>query len=94
MLMLTVGCCLTQNCNQSRFSFAREEDQGSNFKFTQSFSDFRQNLNHQNMNMNMKRDYVSNTDENGFFAFNFEESDNRSAGNYSSNKISSNVSRL
>ncbi|XP_042753940.1 uncharacterized protein LOC111882575 isoform X2 [Lactuca sativa] len=84
----------TQNCNQSRFSFAREEDQGSNFNFTQSFNDFGQNLNHQNMNMNMKRDFVSNTDENGFSAFNFEESDNRSAGNYSSNKISVSRSQI
>ncbi|KAI3507833.1 hypothetical protein L1887_22828 [Cichorium endivia] len=81
----------TQNSNQSRFSFAREDDgcidQSPNF--TQSLSDFGSGHNLQNFN----REFV---DANGFSSFNFEESD-RTAGNHlsmSSNKISVSRSQI
>ncbi|KAI3678437.1 hypothetical protein L6452_37729 [Arctium lappa] len=95
------GSRKTQNCNQSRFSFAREDDcidQGSNI--TPTLSDFGHGRNHQNIS----RDFVSNTDvyqgqlsdANGFSSFNFEESD-RTTSNHtymSSNKISVSRSQI
>nr|XP_043635512.1 uncharacterized protein LOC122606720 [Erigeron canadensis]XP_043635513.1 uncharacterized protein LOC122606720 [Erigeron canadensis] len=84
----------TQNCNQSRFSFAREDDEsidnGSNF--THNLSDFGPGVGNRNFN----RDFHSNSDaylgqvsnSNGFSSFNFEESD-RTASHHSSmsNKV-------
>ncbi|KAJ9565426.1 hypothetical protein OSB04_001392 [Centaurea solstitialis] len=91
----------TQNCNQSRFSFAREDecvDQGSHIAPT--LSDFAHGLNHQNTS----RDFYSNTDAyqrqisdaNGFSSFNFEESD-RTSSNHTympSNKVSVSRSQI
>ncbi|KAI7729396.1 hypothetical protein M8C21_024333 [Ambrosia artemisiifolia] len=86
------------NCNQSRFSFAREDDgcidQG--LSFTPNLSDFQNGF-------NLRHDFVCNTDVNsgqlsdgnGFSSFNFEKS-NSAAASYSSlssNKISASRSQ-
>ncbi|KAK9053602.1 hypothetical protein SSX86_024676 [Deinandra increscens subsp. villosa] len=92
------GSRKTNNCNQSRFSFAREDeciDQRSSF--TSNLSDFYKGF-------SLRHDFVSNTDGysgqladgNGFSSFNFEESD-RIAANYSSlpsNKITVSRSQI
>ncbi|KAI3760440.1 hypothetical protein L1987_50835 [Smallanthus sonchifolius] len=85
-----------QNFNQSRFSFAREDDecivQKSNF--TASLSDFGNGLNLRNFNTDIYSG--QHTDRNGFSSFNFEESD-RTAGSYSSmssNKFSASRSQI
>ncbi|KAI7725016.1 hypothetical protein M8C21_033597 [Ambrosia artemisiifolia] len=90
------GSRKTQNFNQSRFSFAREEDEYIDQKsnFTPNLSDFGNGLNLRNFSPDV---YSSqHTDRNGFSSFNFEESD-RTAGSYSAmspNKFSGSRSQI
>ncbi|KAK9065912.1 hypothetical protein SSX86_015314 [Deinandra increscens subsp. villosa] len=84
-----------QNFNQSRFSFAREDDEFIDQKsnFTPHPSDFGNSLNLQNFNSD---GYRGQHADNGFSSFNFEESD-RTAGSYSSmpsNKFSVSRSQI
>ncbi|KAJ0765335.1 putative transcription factor C2H2 family [Helianthus annuus] len=74
-----------QNVNQSRFSFAREDDESI---------DQRSNFNFQNFSTDAYP--RQHTDSNGFSSFNFEESD-RTAGGYPSlspNKFSASRSQI
>ncbi|XP_076909554.1 uncharacterized protein LOC143566858 [Bidens hawaiensis] len=73
----------TQNFNQSRFSFAREDDENIDQKsnFNPSFSDFGNGHNLRNLSTDVYP--RQHTEMNGFSSFNFEESD-RTAGSYSS----------
>ncbi|KAD6119849.1 hypothetical protein E3N88_11120 [Mikania micrantha] len=89
------GTRKTQNFNQSRFSFAREDDEGKDQKsnFIPSLSDFGSGLNLRNFNTDV---YPGQHTDNGFSSFNFEESD-RTAGGYSSvpsNKFSVSRSQI
>ncbi|XP_071714138.1 uncharacterized protein [Rutidosis leptorrhynchoides] len=85
----------THSCNQSRFSFAREDDEcvdgGSNF--THNLRDLGSGVSQQNLN----RDYAGQlSNGNGFSSFNYEESD-RTASNHSflsSNKIPATRSQI
>lgn len=80
----------TQNSNQSRFSFAREDeytDQGSNY--APNSSNFGQGVEYNNYNNSIYQDN-KHSGGNGFSSFSFEES-NHFATNYlhmSENKIS------